>query len=184
MTKKLLCILACTIFLISGCGGDKAESDRAGQGTQILGHPFLGKALEPCELITITDAQSLVGEPVNEGKLDEQPAVGMKKCLYDSINTDSGKFLQITVLQPATMPDTVRKTGQTPKSIFAETKKMLADGRVDLASLGDEAFISTGSLHLLVSEYYITIGTGNTDQDATRVQLEAAARLVLRKLAR
>ena len=72
MSKIFLCVLICTFLLISGCSGDKTESDRAGQGTQTLGHALAGKVLDPCELLTMTDAQSLVGEPVNEGKRDEQ----------------------------------------------------------------------------------------------------------------
>lgn len=58
------------------------------------------------------------------------------------------------------MPPQVLKSGQSPKTIFAETKKMLADGRVDLIGLGDEAFIGTGGLHMLAGDFYITIGVG------------------------
>jgi hypothetical protein len=78
----------------------------------------------------------------------------------------------------------VLKSGQSPKIIFAETKKMLADGRIDLAGLGDEAFIGKEGLHMLTGDFYITISVGNPDRNGNRQKLEAAGRLTLDKLQR
>ncbi|MCJ7601349.1 MAG: hypothetical protein MUO63_07575 [Desulfobulbaceae bacterium] len=186
MGKRYLCLLVSTLILFAGCGGDDKSSESS-QGKQTAvqatkGHSADCRLIEPCELITKTDAESLIGEAVKDGQYDEQKAVGMKKCFYEAANPDSGKFLQITLQQPEFMPPQVREAGQSPKTIFAETKKMLADGRVDLAGFGDEAFIGTGGLHMLTGEYYITIGVGNPDRDGNRQKLEAAGRLALDKL--
>jgi len=178
--------LASALILFAGCGGDDKSSESS-QGKQTAvqatkGYSVEGKLIEPCELITKAEAGSLIGEAVKEGQHDEQKAVGMKKCFYEAASPDSGKFLQITAQQPEFMPPQVREAGQSPKTIFAETKKMLAGGRVDLAGFGDEAFISTGGLHMLTGEYYITIGVGNPDRDGNRQKLEAAGQLALDKL--
>jgi len=186
MGKKYLCLLATILILVAGCGGDDGSSENSrnnqtevqasrGDGTDVT-------LKEPCKLITRTEAGSLIGEDVNDGQYDEQKVVGMKKCFYEALNSD--KFLQITVQQPAFMPPQVLKSGQSPKTIFAETKMMLAGGRVDLTGLGDEAFIGTGGLHMLTGDFYITIGVGNPDRDGNRQKLEAAGRLTLDKLQR
>jgi hypothetical protein len=167
-----------------GCGGDD-DSRQSSPGKQTgvqsgSGQAAGGKFKEPCFLVTRAEAGSLLGEDVKEGKYDEQKAVGMKKCFYEAANSDT--FLQITVQQPAFMPQQVLAAGQNPKAIFAETKKMLAHGRVDLTGLGDEAFIGTGGLHLLSGDCYITIGVGNPAREGNREKLEAAGWLVLAKL--
>ncbi|MHB8790928.1 MAG: hypothetical protein ACYDBT_13725 [Desulfobulbaceae bacterium] len=186
MGKKYLCLLASVLILFAGCGGEEKSSE-GGQGKQTeirtTGGDASGlKLKEPCALITRAEAGSLLGEAVGEGLYDEQKVVGMKKCFYEAANSD--KFLQVTVQQPEFMPQHVLAAGQSPKTIFAETQKMLADGRIDLAGLGDAAFIGTGGLHLLSGDCYITIGAGNPNRDENRQKLEAAARLVLDKLQR
>ena len=185
MGKRYLCLFVSTLILFTGCGGSDPGSENS-QGKQTTVQASKGPAgcqlKEPCDLITRAEAESVIGEAVKDGQYGEQKVVGMKKCFYEAANPDSGKFLQITVQQASFMPPQVREAGQSPKSIFAETKKMLADGRVDLAGLGDEAFIGTGGLHMLAGDYYITVGVGNPDQDGNRQKLEAAGRLVLTKL--
>ncbi|MBU0967194.1 MAG: hypothetical protein KKA54_12545 [Proteobacteria bacterium] len=185
MGKKYLCLFVSALILVAGCGGNDTSSESS-QGKQTTVQATQRAAVcqikEPCELITGAEAGSLIGEEVKDGQYGEQKVVGMKKCFYEAANPDSVKFLQITVQQSSFMPPEVREAGQSPQAIFAETKKMLADGRVDLAGFGDEAFIGTGGLHMLSGDYYITIGVGNPDRDGNRQKLEAAGRLVLDKL--
>lgn len=187
MGKRYLCLLVSTLILFAGCGGSDPSSDSS-QGKETAVQAAKGPAdcqpIEPCALITKAEAESLIGEAVKDGQYDEQQAVGMKKCFYAAANPDSAKFLQLTVQQASLMPQQVREAGQSPKTIFAETKKMLADGRVDLTGLGDEAFIGTGGLHMLAGEFYITIGVGNPDRDGNRQKLEAAGRLAAGNLQR
>ena len=187
MEKRYLCLFVSTLILFAGCGGNdqSSESSQGKQTTttvQATQRAADCQIKEPCELITAAEAGSLIGEAVKEGQYGEQKVVGMKKCFYEAANPDSVKFLQITVQQSAFMPPQVREAGQSPQSIFVETKKMLADGRVDLTGFGDEAFIGTGGLHMLAGDYYITVGVGNPDRDGNRQKLEAAGRLVLDKL--
>lgn len=184
MGKKYLCLLAGTLILFVGCGGDDHSSQSSPSKQAEVqtgrGQAAAGKFKEPCALVTRAEAGSLLGEDVKDGQYGEQKAVGMKKCFYEAANSE--KFLQVTVQQPEFMPPQVLAAGQNPKAIFAETKKGLADGRVDLAGLGDEAFIGTGGLHMLSGDCYITIGVGNPTREGNREKLEAAGRLVLAKL--
>ncbi|MBU4260505.1 MAG: hypothetical protein KKC76_01310 [Proteobacteria bacterium] len=185
MGKRYLCLFVSILILFAGCGGND-QSSESSQGklttVQTVQRAADCQIKEPCELITRAEAGSLIGEEVKDGQYGEQKVVGMKKCFYEASNPDSVKFMQITVQQSAFIPPQVREAGQSPEIIFAETKKMLADGRVDLTGFGDEAFIGTGGLHMLSGDYYITIGVGNPDRDGNRQKLEAAARLVLGKL--
>ena len=184
MGTRYLCLLAGILILFAGCGGDdnsRQSSPGKQTGVQTSSDQAAGgKIKEPCNLVTRAEAGSLLGEDVKEGTYGEQKAVGMKKCFYEAANSD--KFLQITVQLPEFMPQQVLAAGRNPQAIFAETKKMLAAGRVDLAGLGDEAFIGTGGLHLLSGDCYITIGAGNPTREGNREKLEAAGRLVLAKL--
>ncbi|MCL7487493.1 MAG: hypothetical protein M8357_04890 [Desulfobulbaceae bacterium] len=186
MEKKYLCLLIGALLLFAGCGGDDQNRENSsGKQAEVRtsrGHAADSGLKEPCELITRAEAGRLIGEDVNDGQYGEQKVVGLKKCFYEAANSD--KFLQVTVQQPAFMPRQTLEAGQSPRVIFAETKKMLADGRDDLSGMGDEAFIGTGGLHMLTGDYYITIGVGTPDREGNRQILEAAGRLVLDKLQR
>ncbi len=185
MKKRFTPLLLLVLLLFAGCGGNEraGETGEKKQTAQATKEQGVEKSLlEPCRLITAAEAATLIGEPVKEGQYGEQQVVGMKKCFFEAANPDSMKFLQITVQQSDFMPANVRQAGQSPKTIFAATKEMLADGRIDLADLGDAAFIGTGGLHMLAGDTYITIGVGNPERDGNRAKLENAGRLVLDKL--
>jgi hypothetical protein len=186
MTKLVLCLVTATLVLYAGCGGnDGSEENSRNQPAKAVtagGDGAATRLWEPCELITRAEAGSLIGAEVRDGQYGEQKAVGMKKCFYEALDSDT--FLQITVQQPEFMPPRVLTSGQSPRTLFAETKTMLADGRIDLLGLGDDAFIGTGGLYLLIGDCHITIGVGNPARDGNRQKLEAAGRLVLEKLKR
>lgn len=189
MAKKsfvLLISILLTLLCCAGCGGDmqtngnspnkKTKADTGNAQTTVK------KIIEPGQLISRTEAASFAGEKLKKGQCDEKPAVGMKKCFYGAANEDSGNFFQISIQQTAFMPQTALESGQNPKTIFENTKKILAEGRIDLNGLGDEAFIGTIALHILKGDYYITIRLGNPNGKEKRKKLEAAGRKALENL--
>jgi hypothetical protein len=189
MMKRFICVLL-SGFVISvccaGCGGDlKTNDDSSDKKAKAQTANSLAtekKLIEPGQLISREEAEAFVGEALKEGQSDENPAVGMKKCFYGSAKADSGKFFQISIQQTASMPEKMRKAGQSPKTIFANNKNLLAEGRIDLSGVGDEAFIGTIALHILKDDYYITIRLGNPDGKGSTKELEAAGKKALENL--
>ncbi|MFH1152470.1 MAG: hypothetical protein V1793_01525 [Pseudomonadota bacterium] len=80
------------------------------------------------------------------------------------------------------MPENIRAAGQSPKSIFEDTRTMLAQNRIDLQDFGDKTFIATGGLHMLVADCYVTIGAGNSDLEETRLKIKNAAAIIIEKI--
>jgi hypothetical protein len=189
MVKKsfvLLLSILITLVCCAGCGGDMQtnanspdKKSKAGSGKA---QKAVKKIIEPGQLISRTEAESFTGEKLKDCQNDENPAVGMKKCFYGAASEDSGNFFQISVQQTLFMPQTALESGQNPKSIFENTKKILSEGRIDLNGLGDEAFIGTIALHILKGDYYITIRLGNPNGKENRKKLEAAGRKALENL--
>jgi len=189
MAKKsfgLLLSLLITLVCCAGCGGDlqtngnstgkKSESSRGNAQAAV------SKIIEPGQLISRIEAESFAGEKLKDAQNDEKPAVGMKKCFYGAASEGSANFFQISIQQTIFIPQTALESGQNPKTIFENTKKILSDGRIDLKGLGDDAFIGTIALHILKDDYYITIRLGNPNGKENRKELEAAGRKALENL--
>lgn len=88
----MVLILAC-IPELSGCAADTQETAQDITASQ----PAQQTLIEPCELITKPDAETLIGEPVKEAEKSEQQVVGMKLCMYNPQHEDSWAFLQVTL---------------------------------------------------------------------------------------
>lgn len=189
MAKKsfvLLLSFLITLVCCAGCGGDmqtnEDSSDKKSKAGTGKAQTAAKKIIEPGQLISRTEAESFAGEKLKNGQCDEKPEVGMKKCFYGAASEDSGNFFQISIQQTLCMPQTALESGQNPKTIFENTKKILSEGRIDLNGLGDEAFIGTIALHILKGDYYITIRLGNPNGKENRKELEAAGTKALEKL--
>ena len=179
------------LFLISiccaGCGGewkagDENSPDKKPKAQTDNGQVAEKKLIEPNQLISRAEAEAFVGEALKDGQYDEKPAVGMKKYFYGAAGADAGKFFQISIQQTAFMPEAALAAGKNPKSIFDNTKNILAEDRIDLNGLGDEAFIGSIALHILKGNYYITIRVGSPDGRENRKTLEEAGRKALENL--
>ncbi|MCK9296000.1 MAG: hypothetical protein M0P70_13050 [Desulfobulbaceae bacterium] len=189
MKKKslgLILTLFITLVCCAGCGGDLQTKDnnpdkKAEPGSG-KAHAAVKKIIEPGQLISKSEAESFIQEKLKDGLYAEKPAVGMKKCFYGASSENPETFLQISIQQTLFMPQAALQSGQTPKAIFANTKKILSDGRIDLNGLGDEAFIGTIALHILKGDFYITIRLGNPNGKENRKELEAAGRKALENL--
>ena len=135
-------------LLTFGCATDSKTPDQE----QPIGEISMGILIEPCELITKTDTETLLGEPVKEPEKSEQQVVGMKLCMYTPLDEASTSFLQITLTQQAFM----KPGGVHPSDIF----------------------------HSIKDDYYISIGTGNTDLPEVQERLKSAGNVAARNLAR
>lgn len=175
--KHPLCIIVLIVgfsLAFFGCTADKGTEQE-----QTLSKEQRQARIDPCELITQSDAESLLGEPVKAAEKSEQQVVGMKLCMYNPADETSESFLQVMLTQQAFMkPD-----GVPPSDIFHSIKEAQSEGRTDLEGFGGEAFIATGGIYILIDEYYISIGAGNTDRPHIRERLKAAGKTAVDNLA-
>ncbi|WP_078121757.1 hypothetical protein [Thiosocius teredinicola] len=175
-SMKIVAIsLACALSFLTGCDNPANNATPANDPRMPASSAAM---LDPCSIISGTDAESILGEPVQPAQTSENPAVGAKLCMYNPVSEGSTRFLQISLTQDAAM----RSSSSTATSIFRSLKSGFDGSRTDIDGLGDEAFIATGGLHLLKDGYYVNIGAGNTNSDAVRSQLLAAGELAAQRL--
>ncbi|MBT8342996.1 MAG: hypothetical protein HKP58_19120 [Desulfatitalea sp.] len=120
----------------------------------------LTSLVEPCELIPKNEAESIMGTALQEGKYSENKKVGQKICIYEAENTNSFVFLQISLTQNGFISSNVLSSGQNAKAIYTSIKNAFPD-RENISRIGDDAFIATPGIHILVGDYYLAIGAGN-----------------------
>jgi hypothetical protein len=133
-----------------------------------------GRLIEPCELISKTEAETLLGVKLKDAVKTEQEVVGLKLCFYESEDTD--RFLQVGLTQEAFMKKEILDAGQSPDSIFTEIMNNTVDTE-KADGIGDEAFIGIPGIHILMDGYYITIGLGNSDNAENREKLKEAGKI-------
>ena len=145
-------LVVLVITLLSGCDGrENGKSGSAGP-----------KVIEPAMIISREDAKALTGVGFDECAVKEQPAVGLKLCVYEK----DGAFLQLGLTQAANM-----KGGNTPESIYSSIKGSFKDAAA-IEGIGDDNFMAPPGLHIMKDGYYITISLGLMTKD--REKLKAA----------
>jgi len=151
-----------TITLLSGCDSrDNGKSEASGS-----------KAIEPAMIISKEDAKALTGVGFDECKVTEQPAVGLKLCVYEK---DDALF-QLGLTQSAGM-----QGGNTPESLYSSIKGGFKDTE-KIEGVGDDNFVAPPGLHILKDEYYMTVSLGLMTKD--REKLKAAGMKAVENLDR
>ncbi len=154
----MLAVLVATLFL--GCdGGDKGKTADAGS-----------KVIEPAMIISRDDAKALTGVGFDECTVKEQPAVGLKLCVYEK----EGALLQLGLTQATNM-----KGGNTPESIYSSIKGGFKDA-AKIDGVGDDNFVAPPGLHIMKDGYYITVSLGLLNKD--REKLQAAGKKAVENL--
>ncbi|MFH0995919.1 MAG: hypothetical protein V1844_10550 [Pseudomonadota bacterium] len=140
------------IALFSGC--DSRDKGKAGG----IG----SKVIEPAMVISREDARALTGVDFGECTVKEQPAVGLKLCVYEN----DGAFLQLGLTQASNM-----KGVNTPESIYRSIKSGFKDA-AKIEGVGDDNFVAPPGLHIMKEGYYLTVSLGPLTKD--REKLKAA----------
>lgn len=167
----------CAVLLFPGCSGNSPEKTDAGSGNTAVEQPT-SKLIEPCDLITAKDAETMLGETVKPAEKTDNQVVGQKLCLYNPVDTESTEFLQVVLTQDAFMPP----GGIPTASIYKSLKDNFEGMRTDIEGVGDEAFISTGGIYIMSDGFYIQIGAGNTSNETVRNKLIEAGKMAVAKL--
>jgi hypothetical protein len=175
MKRNVVLLISVLIIavVLTGCSQGAANSN---QESQTKSNTSV-KLIEPYELISKSEAEQLMGEPLQEAKNTEQKVVGLKMSNYDAVKEDTFKFLQVAVTQQAFMP----ANGQSPQAIFSAIKDNFPSN-VKVDGVGDEAFIAPPGIHILMGSYYISIGVGNSDDLKNREILVSAGKKAVENL--
>lgn len=150
---------------------DQAHEDETAQ------EPVSADIIEPEQLISRDEAAELLGQPVKQGEKTDQQVVGQKLINYDAEDENAFAFLQVSLQQQAYMPE---GGGMTPEGIFEST--IGAFDAEEVPDIGDEAYFATPGLHIMAHGYYISIGAGNSDDEAVRTILKQAGTLAVANL--
>jgi hypothetical protein len=167
--KKISIIVA--VLLSFAVVGVTDTPSRAGKSAEEL--------VDPCGLLSRTEAEQLAGEPFKDAERKENKVVGQKFCLYDAAGENSFRLFQIGITQQAFMPDSSR----SPKAMYRALRENFPDA-VKVEGVGDDAFIAPPGLHVLSGEYYISIAVGNSSNPGNRKILKAAGVKAVENLAK
>ena len=167
---SIMIIAAVAAFSIGCSQKDIVDNNASSDEAAVNNKPE--QLIEPCQLISKTEAEELIGESMLDAEKSENEVVGLKLCFYESLAEESDRFLQVSLTQQAFMPE----GDLTPKFLFESIKENFEDELMILDGIGEEAFIATPGIHILSGDYYIEIGVGNTSDDANIEILKKAGK--------
>jgi len=155
----VVCLL---VLALSGCGESTSTGTEKNQSVGNTGQTLQTYLLDPCKIITKTDAEAALGESVNQ----EHPETAVnplnqKQCFYSS--TSSDRFISVSILQTEGLTPPVREQGQSAATIYRTIRENL-DPVQAVQGIGDDACWGTPGLHILVGDTYLVIGVGNTNK--------------------
>ena len=162
---KNLFILFSAIFIFLTSLLFTGENDHAAHAADLQKATQL---IEPCNLISKTEAESVMGTALSEGQYTENKITGQKICLYEAADKNSFDFLQISLTQNKFIPPNILSSGQNAKTIFTSIKDAFPD-REDINKIGDDAFIAPPGIHILKGDCYLSIGAGNIKRNRDKL---------------
>ena len=152
--KKMFLVTTCMVIAFSlFCGCDRKK--------EVVNF----KVIEPSMILTKEDAKALTGVSFGECTVKDEPAVGLKLCVYDK----DGAFLQVGLMQAAFMDKKSGEGGNTPESIYKSTKSAFKDA-AKIEGVGDDNFLSPPGLHILKGSYYMTVSVGLMSKDKEKLK--------------
>ena len=172
----ILCLTLLSSLLLAGCGGSAAPPAKAPASPPAVSST-VAKTIEPCDLVSKSEAQQYIGQPLKDPEKKETAAVGLKLCVYSTVQEGSGKLLQIGLTQQSFMP----KNGQTPKKLYDALKGNFTNA-LNVEGIGADAFIAPPGLHVLAGNYYLTVAVGNSNDPKNQELLKTIGKKIVGKL--
>lgn len=164
---KGLALAASLATCVGACGDGK--EDTGGED---------GLIIDACALVSQGEAEGVVEAALTPAQSSEQPAVGLKLCLYESQDLASGVFLEVGLTQLSFFTEESIAAGNTPTTLFSSIRDAWPD-RMVVEDLGDEAFIASPGIHVLAWDHYITVTLGNTDDPVNQERLVSAGHIAV-----
>lgn len=164
-------VVCITVLSTAACAAS------SGNGTETNSQPTQNtqkQMIEPSQLISKAEAESILGVSLGEGETKEQKAVGLKLCNYES----DDQMLQVGLTQQAMM---LQGSTSTPESLFRSIVENFSDA-AKVEGVGDEAYYATPGMHILKDGYYITISTGLNSSKNDQTELKEAGEIAVANL--
>lgn len=169
----VMALLPAAVLLVAGCS--KGGGGSAG-----------AKSYDPCNLVTLADAEAALGVKLGLDRHDTAPTnpMGQKICMYGDPADEDMKFVQISLQSQADMSDAFKASGQDAAELFANLKSYASSAQ-DVAGVGSAAFFGgTGlkpgaGLTVLTDDkgalvtITVGLGRGNSDRQA-HIDIEKA----------
>lgn len=193
MIKKILAIfsLGLSISLVgAGCGQTTEQTGQAAKS------PAVGKAYDPCALLTLDDVKAFYpDEPITikDDQAKQANAVGQRICFFDI--GDDMKFVQLSIITTAEMSSGMRASGQDAATLYEQEKALLDTKDLrEVTSLGNAAYYRGSGLGLgrgvsvldkskgVKFNLNIGLGFGNDDEQRHLDIEKALAKKVLERL--
>ena len=179
----VLDFLALSTLFFAGCqkmntealGADERQNFAVQENSTKAEHTVI----EPEALISLEEAQQLLGKEITETSKQDNDVVGQKICFYDAAGDDINGFLQISITQDAFMAN---EDTPSAEAMYTATKEMFGEEAVKVPGLGDDAFLATGGYYILYHGYFLSIYSGNTDNAEVVERLGKAGDLAVRNL--
>ena len=183
-TSLLSALILCLLIGLTACsspGQDESTTPNQDANEEIDKIKANNKSglIEPEQVISKDEAETLLGEPVQDCSKSENEVVGQKLCFYDVVDENSFRFLQIAITQQTFMP---ADSPNTPASIYATTRDTFGEDAQLIDGLGDEAMLISGGYYILNNGYLLQISAGNTDDADILTILDQASALALDNL--
>lgn len=128
--------------------------------TEVAGLP------DPCELVTLEEAEALVGAELGEGRSSDHGTAA--SCTYTGPPTASAAQVEIYI-------------GDGAQQIF-ETDSRLATELTEVDGVGDEAWEKSKHLYVRTGSTWFVLRLVRIDNDTYSEPLQAAAQVVLDRL--
>lgn len=181
MKRLILIVFSALLFagLLAAC----SSTDKTGstQTQTSSGQPDTkAKLVDPATLITQDEAAAVLGEPSKpaEIKTSSVNPMGQKEVVFNPVNDNSYKMLQLSIVQNEGMNKNMTASGYTVKKLYEDTRKGFADAK-DVSGVGEQAFMRPSWLHVVKGNTYFVIYINNKATDA---QKEEAAKSLASKI--
>ena len=164
--KVLLLFICCLLLLPAGCNAPVKVGD-AGD--------------KPWDLFTQEEAEAILGFEV-EPEIQKIDSMGQKIVFYGPVSDKETSFIQVSIVRNEEMEDSLKEQGYSVKQFFEETKKALPESPQTVKGFGDEAFWTSGALHILAGDVFVTVSTSHSDTPEALDRAKEVAGIVLDRL--
>lgn len=170
-------IMVLMLLVVAGCGSTAKNSEKQAGSTEKK--TASSQVSDVRTLLTKAEATELMGEPIKDPdyKKDAGNPLGQQLLFFSPVEDTAVRFIQLSLVQNEGMNENMRSSGYNVTQLFEDTKKNFTE-ITPVSGIGEQAFFTTGGLHILSGNYYLNINAGSDNQElAKKVAAKVLPRL-------